>query len=221
MAETAAASSPGQDASHALHPEDQARADFYALLAALYAGGPDGALLQAIARAPALGVPAFIDRDAAKAMELASAWEMLQAASAAMVAEAAGQEYVELFVGVGKCEVNLHGSHWLTGFMMDKPLAELRATLAGLGLARKPDATMVEDHVSALCETMRLLIAGAAGRAPADPAVQRRFFDAHIAPWFERCTAAIRTHALANYYRRVAEFTECFLALERESLVMD
>ena len=120
MSDTAAASSPGQDASHALHPEDQARADFYALLAALYAGGPDGALLRAIARAPALGVPAFIDRDATKAMELASAWEMLRAASAAMVAEAAGQEYVELFVGVGKCEVNLHGSHWLTGFMMDK-----------------------------------------------------------------------------------------------------
>ncbi len=80
---------------------------------------------------------------------------------------------------------------------------------------------MVEDHVSALCETMRLLIAGAAGRAPADPAAQRRFFEAHIEPWIERCTAAIRAHALADYYRRVAEFTECFIALERESLVMD
>jgi TorA maturation chaperone TorD len=204
-----------------LPPEDQARADFYALLAVLYAGGPDGALLQALAQAPGLGVPAFIDREASKAMALASAWETLRAASAAMDAQAAQQEYVDLFVGVGKCEVNLHGSHWLTGFMMDRPLAELRATLAGLGLARRPEATMLEDHVSALCETMRLLIAGAAGQAPADPATQRRFFELHIEPWIERCTAAIRTHAIANYYRRVAEFTECFIALERESLVMD
>lgn len=212
--DTAAVSDP-------LPPEDQARADFYALLGALYAGGPDAALLRAIATAPALGMPMFIDRDAAKAMELAAAWDRLRAASAAMTEEAAAQEYVDLFVGVGKCEVNLHGSHWLTGFMMDRPLAQVRAALAALGIERKANASLVEDHLSALCEAMRLLIAGGAVRAPADTATQRTFFDAHIEPWIERCLAAIRTHAIANYYRRVAEFTECFMALERESLVMD
>jgi TorA maturation chaperone TorD len=77
---------------------------------------------------------------------LAGAWEMLRAASAAMDSEAAADEYNNLFVGVGKCEVNLHASHWLTGFMMEKPLAELRATLARLGLARRPEANLVEDH---------------------------------------------------------------------------
>jgi TorA maturation chaperone TorD len=219
MAESAHA--PGTAAvSEALPPEDQARADFYALLGALYAGGPDAALLRAIATAPALGTPMFIDREAAKAMELAAAWDRLRAASAAMTEEAAAQEYVDLFVGVGKCEVNLHGSHWLTGFMMDRPLAQLRATLAELGLERKVHAALVEDHLSALCETMRLLIGGGAGRTPADTAMQRRFFAAHIEPWIARCLAAIQVHAIANYYRRVAEFTECFMALERESLVM-
>ena len=44
------------------------------------------------------------------------------------------QEYADLFIGVGKCEVNLHASHWLTGFMMEKPLADLRTVLASLGL---------------------------------------------------------------------------------------
>ena len=38
-----------------LAPEDQARADFYALLARLYADPPDAALLAAIARAAPLG----------------------------------------------------------------------------------------------------------------------------------------------------------------------
>jgi TorA maturation chaperone TorD len=206
---------------HPLPPEDQARADFYALLAALYAGGPDAQLLAAIAGAPALGVPSFVDRDASPAASLASAWERLRAASAAMAAEAAQQEYVDLFVGVGRCEVNLHASHWLTGFMMDKPLADLRAQLAVLGLQRRGDAALVEDHLSALCETMRLLIAGAPARAPADAALQRRVFEAHIAPWVARCTSAIVASTIANYYRRVAEFTDCFVALERDSLVMD
>jgi TorA maturation chaperone TorD len=206
---------------HPLPPEDQARADFYALLAALFAGGPDAQLLAAIARAPELGVPDFVDRDASAAALLATAWERLRAASAAMVAEAAQQEYVDLFVGVGKSEVNLHASHWLTGFMMDKPLADLRSELAALGLQRRADAPLVEDHLSALCETMRLLIAGSPARAPADAPLQRRFFEAHISPWVARCTSAIVACTISNYYRRVAEFTDCFMALERDSLVMD
>lgn len=221
MSEAAGASHEAAAMSESLLPEDQARADFYALLAALYAAGPGRELLQAIADAPALGMPMFADRESSKALELAAAWDRLRAASAAMTAEAAAQEYVDLFVGVGKCEVNLHGSHWLTGFMMDRPLAQVRATLAELGLERKVHAALVEDHLSALCETMRLLIAGSPGRPPVDTATQQRFFAAHIEPWIERCLAAMRTHVIANYYRRVAEFTECFIALERESLVMD
>jgi TorA maturation chaperone TorD len=220
MSEARRAAAPGV-ASSPLAPEDQVRADLYALLGTLYAGGPDRSLLRAIAQAPALGLPAFIDRTGSPALELAVAWDNLRAASAAMTAEAAEQEYVDLFVGVGKCEINLHGSHWLTGFMMDRPLAELRRSLAGLGLQRKPDAALVEDHLSALCETMRLLIAGSAGHAPVDAQTQRQVFVAHIAPWIGRCTGAVRTHAIANYYRRVAEFTEAFMALEHESLVME
>ncbi len=40
--------------SHRLEPEDQARADFYALLARLFAAAPDAALLAAIAAAAPL-----------------------------------------------------------------------------------------------------------------------------------------------------------------------
>jgi TorA maturation chaperone TorD len=205
----------------AITPEDQVRADLYALLGTLYARGPGQSLLRAIAVAPGLGVSGFIDRTGDPALELATAWDNLRAASAAMTAEAVEQEYVDLFVGVGKCEINLHGSHWLTGFMMDRPLAELRKTLAALGLQRKPDAALVEDHLSVLCETMRLLISGSTGHAPVDAPTQRQFFADHMEPWIERCTGAIRTHAIANYYRRVAEFTESFMALERESLVIE
>ena len=77
--------------------------------------------------------------------------------------DAAVVEYNSLFVGVGKSEVNLHASHWLTGFMMEKPLADVRAALARLGLGRRPGVSLVEDHLAALLETMRILVAGQDG----------------------------------------------------------
>ena len=64
---------------------------------------------------------------------IGAAWNRLILASRAMDAEAAEQEYTDLFVGVGKSPVNLHASHWLTGFMMERPLAQLRADLARAG----------------------------------------------------------------------------------------
>ena len=77
-----------------------------------------------------------------------------------MDAERAAQRYADLFIGVGQCDVKLHGSHWLVGAMMERPLAELRAELRGCeGLARRAEVVMLEDHLSALFETMRLLVA--------------------------------------------------------------
>jgi len=156
-------------------PEDQARADFYALLARLYADPPDAGLLIAIAHASSLdAAPSAADN--APALGLPAAWDALRAASAATNSVAVRLEYDDLFIGVGKCEVNPHASHWLTGFMMEKPLAELRATLATLGLARREGVNLLEDHVAALFETMRMLIAGNGERPPASVAQQRAFF---------------------------------------------
>ena len=194
-----------------LTPEDRSRADFYALLARLYADIPDNELLSAVAGAKS------IDADSA----LARAWNLLVAASGAMDVDAAIQEYTDLFIGVGQSEVNLHGSHWLAGAMMERPLAELRAELSRLELSRRAHVTMVEDHLSALFETMRILIAGADRRPPSDVATQRAFFERHIASWAFRCCSAIRQCAIANYYGRVAEFTEEFMALDRDALAMD
>jgi TorA maturation chaperone TorD len=207
-----AAHSPSRVAiPHPLTPEDRGRADFYALLARLYASPPDQPLLHAIAQAPALE----------GAGPITAAWERLTAASGAMDAAAAEQEYTDLFIGVGKSEVNPHGSHWLVGAMMERPLAELRAELAALGLGRRAGVTMLEDHLSALFETMRLLIAGGDGRVPAPVATQRAFFERHIGSWAFACCTAIRETTIANYYGCVAEFTEQFMALDRDALAMD
>ena len=206
---------------HRLEPEDQARADFYALLSRLFAEAPDAALLRSIAGAPPLGPVAASGGAPDDRPGLAAAWDMLRAASAAMDADAATEEYNTVFVGVGKSEVNLHASHWLTGFMMEKPLVELRAALAQLGLARRAEVTQLEDHLAAVCDTMRILVAGRNERLPAPISVQRAFFERHAAPWVFSCCTAIENCSIANYYQRVAQFARHYLALERDSFAID
>jgi TorA maturation chaperone TorD len=194
-------------------PEDQTRADLYAVLARLFADAPDAAFLATLGGADRLADPL--------ANPVAGAWNRLLDASAAMDADAAAQEYTDLFVGVGKSDVNLHASHWESGFMMEKPLADLRGELDSLGLARKSAATMLEDHLAALCETMRIMIEGVGDRPPSSMTDQRNFFQKRLSPWVFDCCAAIEKSSLANYYRRVAEFTTLFMALERDSIAME
>jgi TorA maturation chaperone TorD len=218
----AAATPPDAFATLPLEAEEAARAGFYALLSRLFAAAPDAPLLAAIAGADALPTRAG-DRPehGVRVTDLASAWEALRAASAHALPATLAQEYDDLFIGVGKSEVNLHASHWLTGFMMERPLAEVRDTLARLGLGRRPEAAIVEDHLSALCETMRILVSGQGNRPPVPIGEQRAFFDRHIAAWVFPCCDAICDCPLASFYREVAQFTKFFLALERDSFAME
>ena len=207
---------------HRLEPEDQARADFYALLARLFAAAPDAALLAAIAAAPRLAsdTPGGTSRAEGDAKNIADAWDSLRAASAVMDPEGVGDEFQALFVGVGMSEVSLYASHYL-GPQSGRPLAAIRATLASLGLARRPGSSEFEDHLSVELETMRMLVAGDAGRRPATIAEQRAFCETHLLPWAFDCCAAISTSLLANYYRQAASFASCFMALERDSFAIE
>ena len=202
---------------HEIEPEDQARAEFYALLARLFADAPDASLLAAIAAAPALE-PARRSDDSVDG--LAPAWDAVRAASAAADPAAVRDEFQTLFVGVGRSEVSLYASHYL-GPQSGRPLAELRATLARLGLARRPESNEFEDHLSLVLETMRMLVTGDNERDPARLEEQRAFLDRHILPWVQDCCNAISMNSVANYYRRVAEFAQCFVALERDSFATE
>ena len=199
-----------------LEPEDQARADFYALLARLYAASPDAALLSAIASAGEL--PA--DAGSAAGDALAGAWRELIDASAAIGAEAAAVEYQDLFIGVGRSEVSLHASAYVKS-PGDTPLVAVRTALARLGLSRQAGVNLYEDHLAAVCETMRALITGAGAPAGFTLSQQRDFFAGHVQPWITSCCDAINKNAIANYYRVVAQFTQCFVAIERDSMAIE
>ena len=199
-----------------LDPEDQARANFYALLARLYAAAPDAPLLAAIAAAS----PLVAESEPQSVNALAADWESLRAASGQADPSVVAGEFQALFIGVGKSEVSLYASHYLAP-QSGRPLADLRAALARLGLARRPEASEFEDHLSLELETMRMLVGGNADRPPAPIAEQRAFCEKFLLPWAFECCAAISQSAIANYYLKVAQFSRSFLALERDSFAIE
>jgi TorA maturation chaperone TorD len=200
------------------YPEDRARADFYALLARLFADPPDADLLRALATAPPLAAEGPPDEPGATS--LPAAWDALRVASAEADPAAVADEHQALFVGVGRSAVSPYGSHYIAP-QSGRLLAELRGTLAELGLSRRPEASTYEDHLASVLETMRFLAVGDVAAAPAALGAQRTFFERYIASWAFDCCAAIIACPIAIYYARVAQFAQLFLALERDSFAME
>jgi len=191
--------------------EETARAEVYGLLSALYYAPPSPELLAqlrvAVTETPAAG--GFLEEP----------WRALVGAARAMRDEAIQSEYDDLFGGVGKPEIFLYGSHYLSGFLNEKPLAKLRDDLAELGLARDEAMSETEDHFACLCEVMRYLIAGD-DVAVANLAQQQKLFATHLQPWTGRMCDAIAAHPKARYYAALAEFTRAFLSVEAQGFDM-
>lgn len=200
--------------SPAVEPEDQARADWYALIARFLFSAPDEALLGKLVQADSLSA-----QGADNALD--HAWEQVMAAASVLDAEAVGEEFGRLFISVGTPQINPYASFYLSGFMMEKPLASLRSDLAALGLGRAETAVELEDHLASLCETMRLLIAGAPGWSPRTVREQREFFMKHVAPWYRRCLDDIRRAEGANFYCRIADLAQAFFEIEYQAFEME
>src|SRR3954471_21373860 len=131
-------------------PEEAARANFYALLARLFYAPPDQALLDSLAADPEL-------EGAEGDLELA--WRALASAAAQAGPEEIKAEFDTAFVGTGKAPVTLYACAYSMRYTNEAPLAQLRGELASLGLGRRSEVTDPEDHIAALCEAMRYLIA--------------------------------------------------------------
>ncbi len=191
--------------------EETARAEVYGLLAALYYAPPSDELADrlrvAVTEAPAAGAL------------LESSWGELVAAARRLPTVALAREFDALFGGVGRPEVYLFGSHYLSGFLNEKPLAALRTDLASLGLARDEAMTETEDHLAYLCEVMRYLIAGDDVEV-ANLTRQREFFSSHLQPWAGQLCDALLAHPKADFYRSLAAFTQAFISVETQGFDM-
>ena len=183
-------------------PEEQARANLYGLLARLFYAPPDAALLKAIAGERLEG-------------ELAGPWQSVAAAAASADPETVREEYETAFIGVGKAPVTLYTNAYSMRHAAETPLAELRGELARLGLARRGGAYEPEDHIAALCDVMRHLVARSK-----DLEVQRAFFAKWIQPTIEPLCAAIERSDKTFFYKPVARFASNFFDLEQTAFEM-
>lgn len=189
--------------------EETARADLYGLLATLFYAPPSQTLLDTIASARSEGAGA-----------LEQAWAELVLACKNAKAEAVREEYDQLFISTGKPEVMLYGSYYLSGFLMEKPLAALRTDLAELGLERVATVTESEDHIASLCEVMRYLIASD-DVLHANIPVQKIFFTMHMQAWVLDACAAINASHHAGLYAVVAHLAQTFFEVETQAFDMD
>lgn len=163
----------------------EGRANLYALLGHLLSGVPDAAVLRRLGA---------LEGDASP---LGQALGALAAGARVAEAEALAHEYHDLFIGLGRGELLPFASYYLTGFLHERPLAELRAELLRLGIARAEGVREPEDHVAFICEVMAGLLRGGA------PEEAERMLQRHLRPWAARFFTDLEGAKAAVFYRAV------------------
>ncbi len=195
-------------------PEDLARADLYGLIARLFHQPPDQELLDQIAAS----IPEEQEGQAEDA-PLAKVWDDFVELAKSNPATAWHEEFDRNFISVGRPNVILNGSFYMAGHLNEKPLVDIRRSLDSFGLVSAEEVTETEDHLSALCEVMRYLIAGDDVEI-SNLTNQRAFFNEHIRPWYDELCDAIENIPDMHLYHPVAALTREFLAIEGQSFDM-
>ena len=191
--------------------EETARAEVYGLLAALLYAPPTPDLLAqlrvAVTQAPQEG--GFLEES----------WREVVSAARQLTDAQISAEHTQLFGGVGKPEVYLFGSHYLSGFLNEKPVVRLRTALAKLGIERDEAMSETEDHFAFCCEVMRFLIAGD-DVSVSNLTHQKEFFGEHVQPWALQMCEALQSHHRATFYAKLAAFMSAFVNVEMQGFDM-
>lgn len=192
-----------RDSVFVLAEEDLWRANMYAFLASLLREPPRSSMLKQLASLPK-------ENDSSDP-PLAVLWKRLAHDASIIPSDILSQEYHTLFIGVIRGEVVPYASYYLSGFLMEKPLAALRAELHQLGIVRQEEVYEPEDHAAAICETMSLLV-----RAN-DPR-QCHFFQDWAISWLIDLFSDIEKCPSARFYRAVAGIGRAFFNVELKTL---
>ena len=187
--------------------EDELRARFYGLLAALLAKSADAEMLGRLSK---------IEGDET---DIGIGLRALANVARATAPEAVETEFNNLFIGIGKGELVPFGSYYLTGFLNEKPLAKLRDAMEHHGISRADELHEPEDNIASVCEMMAGLITGAFGQ-PVSLAEQRAFFNAHVGNWAGQFFADLEAASGAVFYMPVGTVGRAFLAIEEEAFEM-
>ena len=185
------------------------RASTWGLLATLLREVPDQARL---AQLSALSDPGASGEPGSG---LQTAFAMLGLAAGSSSPASVDDEFHDLFIGIGRGELLPYGSWYQTGFLMERPLSELREALARLGYRRDSSVSEPEDHVAALCEVMAMMIQDGLSETQ-----QAGFFRDHLEGWMEDFFVDLQQAESAVFYRSVGRLGQAFLQFERSYLQM-
>ena len=197
-----AATAPENTAS--LTEEDRLRADMYGLLGELLRKEPSDEVIDTVAGFQGDG------------SEIGS---VLATLAGKLSGDEIRDEYMRLFIGVGRGELLPYASFYLTGFLNDKPLADLRNDMAHMKIERVDGVKDPEDHIASLFDIMSGMIRGAFG-APTDLAAQARFFKKHIEPWAPLLMQDIEAAKSAVFYAPVGTIGRAFMDIESAAFDM-
>lgn len=187
--------------------EDRLRADFYNFLGLLLSGPPDQMLLDQTA---GLG---------GDASPLGEAIQGMARVARVTKPAAVEREFNALFIGLGRGELLPYASYYLTGFLNEKPLAQLRADMATRAISRAPNVFEPEDNIASLMEMMGGMIVGRFG-APATLEDQKTFWTRHIGPWAGHFFTDLEGAEHSVFYASVGAAGRIFMEIEREAFRM-
>lgn len=187
------------------------RAQQWTLIATLLVAPPDRATLDALADLTG-------DETA-----LGQAYKVLATTAAATNPDDVAREFFELFVGVGRGELLPYASFYITGFLNERPLADLRRDLALMGVERAAGRFEPEDHIASLSEVMAGLAVGDfdAGVLGCGAAGEAGFFARHVQPWAGQFFDDLAVAPSARFYRSVAEIGRIFTDIEIRAFALE
>jgi len=180
---------------------DHARAQQYALLAALLSHSPDAQMIEQLVRL------------SGNTTQLGAAHAALSAAAASVNPERIEHEYFDLFVGLGHGELFPYASYYLTGYLYGRPLARLRETLKRIGLETTEGQSEPEDHAAVLFEVMAGLTSG---QIIAPGGTDRIIFEQHLKPWIGRFFSDLEHADAATFYNYVGTLGRIFMEIETD-----
>ena len=181
---------------------DRARAQEYALLAALLSHSPGTQMIE------------HLSRLSGDTTQLGAAHAGLSAAAAGVAPEQIEHEYFDLFVGLGRGQLFPYASYYLTGYLHGRPLARLRQTLKQIGIERTEGKSEPEDHAAVLFEVMAGL---ASGQIIAPRETERDIFESHIKPWIGRFFSDLEHSESRPFYASVGKLGRIFMEIEAEA----
>jgi TorA maturation chaperone TorD len=176
----------------------------YRLLSVLLGNPPSGELLRGLAALQGDDTPVgSASRNLAALAERTSPYD-------------AEREFNSLFIGVSRGELLPYASYYLTGFLNEKPLAELRSDLMARGIKSRAEVKEPEDHIGTLCEIMAGIITGEFD-CDSDLPSQKAFFDAHLTKWAALFFTDLEEAQASVFYAPVGSLGRAFMAVEADA----